>query len=182
MDLYHFGIKRRSGRYPFGSGDRPFQSVSNRSRKHIAKAVKKNIKETARAEAAAQKETDKQITKKVSEDYEREETIKRGRLKTKRNVRSLSDTDLKKSIERLRDEKILKDLIDDDVNPKTKMMKDITNEAIKTVGKEVITGGLRYITKQSLRNEEMTLAGLADTIWPRKDDKKKEDDKKRKDS
>lgn len=25
-ELYHYGIKRRSGRYPWGSGDRPFQS------------------------------------------------------------------------------------------------------------------------------------------------------------
>lgn len=25
-ELYHYGVKRRSGRYPWGSGDRPFQS------------------------------------------------------------------------------------------------------------------------------------------------------------
>lgn len=25
-DLYHYGIKRRSGRYPWGSGERPHQS------------------------------------------------------------------------------------------------------------------------------------------------------------
>lgn len=25
-DLFHYGIKRRSGRYPYGSGERPFQS------------------------------------------------------------------------------------------------------------------------------------------------------------
>ena len=25
-ELYHYGIPRRSGRYPWGSGDRPFQS------------------------------------------------------------------------------------------------------------------------------------------------------------
>lgn len=24
-ELYHFGIKRRSGRYPYGSGERPYQ-------------------------------------------------------------------------------------------------------------------------------------------------------------
>lgn len=176
MDLYHFGIKRRSGRYPFGSGDRPFQSISGHSKKHIAKAVKKNIKEAAKEKAAAKKETDKQIAKNVSEEYEREEAIKRSRLKTKRNVRSLSDADLKKSIERLRDEKTLRDLIDNDTSPKTKMVKEVTNEAIRTVSKEVITGGLRYVTKQSMKNEEMTLAGLADTIWPKKDKKKDKDD------
>lgn len=25
-EIYHYGIKRRSGRYPWGSGDRPYQS------------------------------------------------------------------------------------------------------------------------------------------------------------
>lgn len=24
-DLYHYGVKQRSGRYPYGSGERPFQ-------------------------------------------------------------------------------------------------------------------------------------------------------------
>lgn len=28
--LYHYGIKRRSGRYPFGSGERPYQGLKNR--------------------------------------------------------------------------------------------------------------------------------------------------------
>lgn len=27
MELYHYGIKRRSGRYPYGSGERPYQST-----------------------------------------------------------------------------------------------------------------------------------------------------------
>lgn len=29
FDLMHFGIKRRSGRYPWGSGKRPFQAETN---------------------------------------------------------------------------------------------------------------------------------------------------------
>lgn len=27
-DIYHYGIKRKSGRYPWGSGERPYQSVN----------------------------------------------------------------------------------------------------------------------------------------------------------
>lgn len=27
MELLHYGIKRRSGRYPWGSGERPYQST-----------------------------------------------------------------------------------------------------------------------------------------------------------
>lgn len=29
-ELYHYGIKRRSGRYPYGSGDRPFQGKNEK--------------------------------------------------------------------------------------------------------------------------------------------------------
>lgn len=37
-ELYHYGIKRRSGRYPWGSGDRPFQNSP--SRKEANQALK----------------------------------------------------------------------------------------------------------------------------------------------
>lgn len=29
MELYHYGVKHRSGRYPYGSGDRPYQRDQN---------------------------------------------------------------------------------------------------------------------------------------------------------
>lgn len=29
-EIYHFGIKRRSGRYPWGSGERPYQSIEKK--------------------------------------------------------------------------------------------------------------------------------------------------------
>ena len=38
--LEHIGVKRRSGRYPFGSGDRPYQGVS----KGLARKLKKQAK------------------------------------------------------------------------------------------------------------------------------------------
>lgn len=39
-EIYHYGIKRRSGRYPYGSGERPFQSrkVLKRSISKLNKA------------------------------------------------------------------------------------------------------------------------------------------------
>ena len=38
--LEHIGVKRRSGRYPFGSGDRPYHGVS----KGLARKLKKQAK------------------------------------------------------------------------------------------------------------------------------------------
>lgn len=172
-ELLHFGIKRRSGRYPYGSGDRPFQSIKSAAkRKALTKAVKRKIRDTAREKA----DVDKRAGKTASSEYKEAERIKAERRRTKRNVRSLSDAELKKSIERLRDEKTLKDLIDDDTNPTLKTAKQITNEAAKTVGKEVMTGTMRYVLRSSMKEEKMTLADLADTIWPKKEQKKKKQD------
>lgn len=53
-ELYHFGIPRRSGRYPWGSGDRPFQSSGG-------KATKKNKRKSEREQRSAQKEHQKQL-------------------------------------------------------------------------------------------------------------------------
>lgn len=38
-EIYHYGVKRRSGRYPYGSGERPYQSGNNKFSK-----VNKNLK------------------------------------------------------------------------------------------------------------------------------------------
>lgn len=38
MELYHYGVKRRSGRYPYGSGERPFQGET---KKEIREGVRK---------------------------------------------------------------------------------------------------------------------------------------------
>lgn len=49
--LCHFGIKRRSGRYPYGSGERPFQGeskwISRRKRKQIEREmeIEERVKE-----------------------------------------------------------------------------------------------------------------------------------------
>lgn len=54
-ELYHYGIKRRSGRYPYGSGERPFQDINSSAASvyKIAiekeKAITKDIKEAAKA-------------------------------------------------------------------------------------------------------------------------------------
>lgn len=40
-EIYHYGIPRRSGRYPWGSGDRPYQSVNSSIQQRIAESKKK---------------------------------------------------------------------------------------------------------------------------------------------
>lgn len=50
-ELYHFGIKRRSGRYPWGSGSRPYQSEEQKAQKKQEKSAKR--KETLKKIGAA---------------------------------------------------------------------------------------------------------------------------------
>ena len=57
-ELYHYGIKRRSGRYPWGSGERPYQgdniSASKRkssAKKALTKSVSKEEYEEAKQKA-----------------------------------------------------------------------------------------------------------------------------------
>lgn len=50
-ELYHFGIKRRSGRYPWGSGERPYQS--DPAKLEAEKAEKRQKRKEAIKKAAA---------------------------------------------------------------------------------------------------------------------------------
>lgn len=53
-DLQHVGIKRRSGRYPYGSGERPFQGDDPKVRKKLLKDLNKSEKEARGYEAYKQ--------------------------------------------------------------------------------------------------------------------------------
>ena len=45
-ELYHYGVKHRSGRYPYGSGERPYQDVGKVIKKgDVIYRVTSNIKE-----------------------------------------------------------------------------------------------------------------------------------------
>lgn len=50
--LAHYGIKRRSGRYPWGSGDRPYQGETFRERRQIKNAVSGKSRSRKRFEEA----------------------------------------------------------------------------------------------------------------------------------
>lgn len=41
-ELYHYGVKRRSGRYPYGSGERPYQGSERNQHRRSHSLSKKN--------------------------------------------------------------------------------------------------------------------------------------------
>lgn len=62
MELYHYGVPKRSGRYPYGSGERPYQGEST---KKIVKRINKLSKK--KAFAYADEENRKARSKRASE-------------------------------------------------------------------------------------------------------------------
>lgn len=173
-ELYHYGVPRRSGRFPFGSGERPFQGLGIKAKKKAKKTIAKTTAKTEIKKEAADIE---QAT--LDERRQNAEKVKQRRA-TKRNIRSLSDEDIKRNIQRLRDEKTLKELIDDDISPGKRAVQQVSSNILRTsitsVGTDVAKGSLKYLFKTSMTGEDRSLKDLAETIWPKQQQKKKKQD------
>jgi molecular chaperone DnaK (HSP70) len=110
-ELYHIGMPRRSGRYPFGSGKRPFQGLEESLRK---KKERKEIEREVKKELKASKQRYKSIRK---------------------NKRTMSDEELRNMIQRLKLEKELDSLMKENLKPAQSELDRI----IKNVGTDTIT-------------------------------------------
>lgn len=119
-ELYHYGIKRKSGRYPWGSGKEPYQSnpamakkaaAANASSSPIKSAAKvasasKNFskrpetfwEKRRKAQAAKQREKAKAEKAKAEEETKAKEAAKPATQKAK----EMSDEELVRAINRLR--------------------------------------------------------------------------------
>lgn len=144
MALVHEGKKRRSGRYPWGSGERPFQSEP-----HLRKS-------TSPPKTKGQIEID-------------------SRKKLRQKIREISADELREKIDRLQNEKKLKDLIDADISPGKKMLTEILISVGKDTATQVLKGSVKYVIDKGLRDEKFDPKALAEAIYPRKGDKKKDD-------
>lgn len=69
--LSHEGVRGRSGRYPLGSGERPYQREERGRRKAALRKAKKDLKKQKREAKRLQRDADK--AKKVAEDAQRQE-------------------------------------------------------------------------------------------------------------
>lgn len=126
--LEHTGVKRRSGRYPYGSGDRPFQGESSSRRKEL--------KEERKAEKAAKREEKRTRKKYAKARYDR------------RTIKSLSDAEINKRIERLQLEKRLKDLSRGEISRGKKAIEDVLEYAATETGKMVAKNAGIYLSKR----------------------------------
>lgn len=76
----------------------------------------------------------------VRKRSKREEKLRAKRFKTANNRRHLSDEDLKKHIDRLQNEKKLKQLVEEDLTPGKAAAKKIMSESGQKVARTVLAG------------------------------------------
>ena len=80
-------------------------------------------------------------------------SVKEKRKTDSKNRRTLSETDLKRKIERLKLERQLKDLTDEDVSPGKKFVKDVLYSAGKKVLTSAAAGTMAYLVKVMMTKE-----------------------------
>ena len=79
-ELYHYGMPKRSGRYPYGSGDRPYQGIERKSVQINEKRLKKY-----------KKYRDRLAHVKIDNNTEGKMLVKNGRLVGLVNVEQKED-------------------------------------------------------------------------------------------
>ena len=146
--LEHYGIPRRSGRYPWGSGSRPFQGDSP-----AAKSSGKT---------------------KTSGKSGKTGLFKKGKTKTKSSEEDLSEIsseELQKKINRIQLEKQYRDLT---TKPKTvskgrQILDSILESSSKNIGTQLAT----YLMGNMVNSVAKALGSEADIVNPKKGQKDK---------
>nr|DAF83563.1 MAG TPA: RNA dependent RNA polymerase [Caudoviricetes sp.] len=129
-EIFHYGKPRRSGRYPWGSGSRPFQSY-----KGISGYIRKKKQE--KADAAEQRERNEQLRiameeeqKKRHHDADKERVLRKGTAtEVLKYQGELTNQELQNAVNRLTLESNLRNLS----QKETKSAIDKVDEIMKTV-------------------------------------------------
>ena len=146
--LEHYGIPRRSGRYPWGSGSRPFQGDSP-----AAKSSGKT---------------------KTSGKSGKTGLFKKGKTKTESSEEDLSEIsseELQKKINRIQLEKQYRDLT---TKPKTVSKgRQILNSILESSSKNIGTQLATYLMGNMVNSVAKALGSEADIVNPKKGQKDK---------
>lgn len=95
-ELYHYGIPRKSGRYPYGSGKEPYQSNPQKRRLNKDESAPKAT--SKRPESIWAKHRRVQAEKKAAKDREAKKTAAE---KPQSKAKNMSDEELKRAIARM---------------------------------------------------------------------------------
>lgn len=108
-ELYHYGIKRRSGRYPFGSGENPYQSAPSMQKKRksygdLSLVQKAKLKIDRNKKAKAKEKAKTEASKKAAAEKKAQEEAKSTEAKksASERVKNMTDEEVYAAIQRLR--------------------------------------------------------------------------------
>lgn len=145
-ELIHYGIKRRSGRYPYGSGERPYQSGG------VAAPPKKKSRKQRKAEEKAAKQEAKQAAAKKKHDDEKQAVLQKGTAsQVKSYLGELSNQELRDVTTRLNLEKQINEM---SVKEQTTNMQKVDNamQKIKKIDEWSKIGASMYNTLVGIYN------------------------------
>ena len=91
---------------------------------------------------------------------------KKSMKKDVKKRRLLSDAELKKKVERIKMEKQLKDLTDEEISPGRKFAKDVMSSSGKKVATVLVTGATLYAVKSAM-TKEFNIKDLASYMTPK---------------
>lgn len=161
-ELYHYGIPRKSGRYPYGSGKEPYQDDPKKRRlnkdESAPKATskrpetiwEKHRKAQAAKKAQKERETKKAEAAKAAEKQQKIEDAKPASQKAK----EMSDEELMRAINRLRLEQTYLSML----NPP----KSNQNNQQSSSSQETVKKGKKFIEK--LNSSAKSMADLSQNI------------------
>lgn len=108
QELFHYGMPKRSGRYPYGSGDRPYQGSGGIVSRKASKSTRMTFKQrrAAKKQAAQEEEIKRQIQKALEEkrrhDENKERILKEGTaLELREYASELSNAEFEAALKRL---------------------------------------------------------------------------------
>lgn len=147
-DILHYGIKGKSGRYPLGSGDRPYQRMGGKKSSGFFTRMKKSKTKGSKEE---KEPLDPEEAKRKHEE-DKQRAIKTGTAtELMRFKGELTNQEYKEAIDRLNYEKNLKSLSQNEMDKAIDNF-DRTMKKVKTVTDWVKIGTESYNTLARLYN------------------------------
>lgn len=107
-ELYHYGIKRRSGRYPYGSGENPYQGEPSKQKSktygELGMVEKLKLKRKQSAKVKSKKKAEKDAAKKAKEEAKKveEKKLENEKKPESEKVKTMTDEEIVNAINRLR--------------------------------------------------------------------------------
>lgn len=110
-DIVHFGTPRHSGRYPYGSGDRPYQSLEKKGlfsrlkERRASKQQEKAAAEKKRKQQEAAQKAREAKQKKKEEEAEKERIVNKGNIEELNSIKDkLTPNEINNALNRIQAE------------------------------------------------------------------------------